>query len=304
MTAHVDRTRLVIDRSRSEVLGGPIDYAVYLPSDYETSTTRYPALYLLHGRGDSREAWHEVLGDLDELTEAGVVPPMIAVMPDAPWSERAGYYVDSLFVGDSGHEAGVAIETAYTKDLVGHIDGRFRTRASRESRVLCGYSMGGAGTVRLVTTHPEVFGSGIAMSPAVYAPLPPMDSTARGSGAFGVGNELFVDDRYRELGYQAGLATFDSRNAVHLFIGVGDDEAPHASFSQAASSHAHPVVRERDERLEAEVLSDRARLVPGLTTEFRLVAGPHDWSVWRPLFRLGLVDVARRSPIGGLSERG
>jgi S-formylglutathione hydrolase FrmB len=32
-------------------------YAVYLPDGYETSTLRYPVLYLLHGHGQDLYAW-------------------------------------------------------------------------------------------------------------------------------------------------------------------------------------------------------------------------------------------------------
>ena len=34
---------------------------------------------------------------LDELIAAGEIPPTIAIMPDAPWSSRASYYVDSAY---------------------------------------------------------------------------------------------------------------------------------------------------------------------------------------------------------------
>jgi hypothetical protein len=45
-------------------------------------------VYLLHGRGGAAEDWLPVLAGL-------ALPPLVAVLPDAPWSERASWYVDS-----------------------------------------------------------------------------------------------------------------------------------------------------------------------------------------------------------------
>ena len=51
----------------SGTLGGRIDYEIYLPAGYATSSARYPTIYLLHGRGDSMEAWTREKADLDRL---------------------------------------------------------------------------------------------------------------------------------------------------------------------------------------------------------------------------------------------
>ena len=51
-----------------------IAYNVYLPAGYAGSTKRYPVLYLLHGRGDSKSAWTQMKGALDELIAVGRDP--------------------------------------------------------------------------------------------------------------------------------------------------------------------------------------------------------------------------------------
>ena len=43
--------------------------------------------------------------------------------------------------------------------LVPYIDNHYRTIATRGSRGLAGYSMGGYGTIRLAMKYPEVFSS-------------------------------------------------------------------------------------------------------------------------------------------------
>ena len=59
-------------------------------------------------------------------------------MPDAPWSDRASYYVDSAY---SGANPGRPVETAFTTDLINHVDTTYRTLASRDGRVIGGYSI-------------------------------------------------------------------------------------------------------------------------------------------------------------------
>src|SRR4051812_6765479 len=75
----------------SATLGHEISYQVYLPAGYVADGShRYPVIYLLHGRGDKQTAWATVKPDLDGLIAEGCIPALIAVMPDAPSSRRAG----------------------------------------------------------------------------------------------------------------------------------------------------------------------------------------------------------------------
>src|SRR5262245_31917423 len=58
---------------------------VYTPPGYETSTQRYPVLYLLHGGGGDEDAWL-TMGRaniiLDNLIALGKVKAMVVVMPN------------------------------------------------------------------------------------------------------------------------------------------------------------------------------------------------------------------------------
>jgi enterochelin esterase-like enzyme len=49
------------------------------------------------------------------------------------------------------------VETVIVKELVPHIDATYRTIATREGRMLDGYSMGGYGSARLGFKYPELF---------------------------------------------------------------------------------------------------------------------------------------------------
>ncbi len=260
---------------RSATLGEDIKYNVYLPAGYDASDRRYPVIYLLHGRGDSMSAWTQVKSRLDELIGNGEIPPTIAIMPDAPWSSRASWYVDSAY---KGTDPGRPVETAFFKDLVPQIDATYRTIADRTGRAIAGYSMGGAGALRYSLAHPEIFGAAIALSPAVYFPLPPSDSSTRDFGAFGKGQDPFVESTYLKLNWPTALKSFAATGLQsHLFLAVGDDEY----------KNPKPIDATHDLDFETHVVFNQAARVPTLTSEFRVVDGGHDWDVWGPTFAEG-----------------
>ena len=50
-----------------------------------------------------------------------------------------------------------AWEDYIVKDLIGHVDGTYRTIAKREGRAINGLSMGGYGALMLGLRHPDMF---------------------------------------------------------------------------------------------------------------------------------------------------
>ena len=269
-------SRIEGGRFESIALGGPLNYSVYLPADYAASEQRLPVIYLLHGRGDSMSGWWQCKALFDELIGSGRIPPLIAVMPDASWSQRGGYYVDSA------HERGHPIETALTAELLPHIDERFRTLATRESRTVAGYSMGGYGAVRYALAHPRLFCATVVMSPAIYTPLPPRGSSVREFGGFGRGAELFVEEIYRAKNYPALLDAFVATGLrSRFFILSGDDEFRNPDPDEA----------DNDIDLEAHKLYKRLARTQGVEAELRIVDGGHDWAVWLPGLRAGLLNL-------------
>ena len=244
---------LTIESALSPALGEEIAFTLFLP---DAAGERLPVLYLLHGRGGSMRDWADVV--------AAVAPRAIVVMPDAPWSERGSWYVDSL------HARGRPVETALTRDLVAHVDSHHPTVATREGRAVAGASMGGAGALRLALARPDLFGAALVLSPAVYAPLPPPKSNTRQYGAFGVGDTPFVDDRYRQLSYPALLARV--AQPLRLVLAVGRDEQPALD--------------------ETRRLFDSARAVPMIDVSLHELAGGHDWNTWRRALPLGLSELS------------
>ncbi len=128
-----------------------MSYLVYLPPNYEQDeSTRYPVLYSLHASGGTpgRDA-RGLLARMAPAIRDGRIPPMIVVFPNG--LRGATMYSDTK-------DGQYPVESVIIKDLIPHVDASYRTVASRESRALEGFSMGGFGTAHLGFKYPDLFG--------------------------------------------------------------------------------------------------------------------------------------------------
>lgn len=223
-------------------------YAVYLPDGYETSTLRYPVLYLLHGHNQGLYDWANqghIQSTTDALIAHGEIPPAIIVMPDAGVS----WYVDRK----------EKMETAIIHDLVGDVQRTFRVIDARNGRLVAGLSMGGYGALRFVLKYPEMFAAAGLLSPAIYDPEPPQGSGARRAGVFGA--PQFDAQVWKELNYPALWEAFLAKKiAVPMYINSGDDDD---FFIEADATRLYSLLRKN-----------------GQPAELRIVDGAHRWPVW------------------------
>jgi S-formylglutathione hydrolase FrmB len=223
-------------------------YAVYLPDGYETSSLKYPVLYLLHGHGQDLYAWvnfGHIQRTADELIAHGEIPPAIIVMPDAGMT----WYVDRK----------EKMETAVIQDLVGDVQRTFRVIDERKGRVIAGLSMGGYGALRFVLKYPEMFAAAGLLSPAVYDSEPPQSSGARRAGVFGAPE--FDARVWKELNYPTLWDAFLAKKiAVPMYINSGDDDD---FFIEAEATRLYSLLRKN-----------------GQQAELRIVDGAHRWPVW------------------------
>ncbi|MFW5868770.1 MAG: alpha/beta hydrolase [Armatimonadota bacterium] len=140
----------------SAAAGGAVSYHVYLPDEYETEPERrFPVLYWLHGGGGfSGRGIRTISGHFGDAMRAGQIPPMLVVFPHAP----AG----SLWANSS--DGSMPLETIFVEELLPHIDGTLRTIASREGRIVEGWSMGGYGAARFGLKRHDLFCAASSMS--------------------------------------------------------------------------------------------------------------------------------------------
>lgn len=146
---------------------------VWLPPGYDTSPEqRYPVIYLLHGfTGDHTSLKTHPFVDVRvgevaaDLIAKGQLEKTILVMPDASNVYGGSFYANNVVTGD--------YHTYLGRDLVKHIDSKYRTLVAREHRSIAGNSMGANGALTLAMTYPETFGAVAAMSPSSDSSVPP-----------------------------------------------------------------------------------------------------------------------------------
>ena len=159
---------------RSASLGSEREVFVYTPPDYETSTDRYPVLYLLHGAGGDQSSWtargqaHVIL---DNLIADGKLEPLVVVMP-------YGYAFPRAPGAGRGDPAENKMQReGFNRDLLGDviplIEATYRVLTDREHRAIAGLSLGGAQALALGLSHPDLFGRVAGFSSALGAVASP-----------------------------------------------------------------------------------------------------------------------------------
>jgi S-formylglutathione hydrolase FrmB len=209
-----DAAGSTIDRASypSAALHGEGSFLVYLPSGYDATTAHYPVLYMLTGQDQSDSAFLQVglQSQLDGLTAAHLIPPVIAVMlqggPGANlWRNHGEQHYES-----------------YVLEVQELTDRMLPTIPARATRAVVGDSMGGYGAMNVALSNPYRFGV--------------VESWI---GFFnGLGSDLHAD------------APIFARLGLHAFVYGGeqdhianpDEDLPFAAALRAAGADAHGAV--------------------------------------------------------------
>ncbi|HEX4772949.1 MAG TPA: alpha/beta hydrolase-fold protein [Bryobacteraceae bacterium] len=154
---------VVTEWRNSAVLNRTERVVLYLPPGYETSTVRYPVLYLVHGSGDVPESWTQAGHAnliLDNLIAGGKANAMIVVMPAGhalPFGTKPGGPVsnDELF------------DRYLTTEVMPAMEKKYRIAPGAANRALAGLSMGGSHTIYSGFHHPADFSALGIFSPGV-----------------------------------------------------------------------------------------------------------------------------------------
>ena len=135
-------------KCRSPALGGTLPAAVYLPTGYQSGSTRYPVIYFLHGLPAGPSSYKDNAFVADAVATSGhraiVVAPQGARNPNSDPE-----YLD----GGPNEDWPIAI----ARDLPRCIDSRFRTIPTRDGRALVGLSAGGFGAFNVGLRHLATF---------------------------------------------------------------------------------------------------------------------------------------------------
>ena len=130
----------------SPAMNREVKNVIILPSGYDSSTTEYPVVYLLHGYGDNHQSWLTIQPELPELASRY---GMILVCPDG---SNSWYW-------DSPVNPEIRYETYVSSELIPYIDTHYKTIRDKSGRAITGLSMGGHGAMWLAIRHQDTFGA-------------------------------------------------------------------------------------------------------------------------------------------------
>jgi enterochelin esterase-like enzyme len=251
-SALASASEVVTETFKSEAIARDYKYTVYLPDAYKTGDQRFPILYLLHGAGGDENEWVAKGGlreTMDALIARRLIQPMVVVMP----GHTGAWWVDGA--KDKG-------ETALVKEVMPHAEAKYRVTAATGGRLIAGLSAGGYGALNLMMKYPKMFAAVAILSPAIYDPVPPSNSSGVRNPPFQKDGK-FDADLWKSLNYPVHIEAYKkSGTIVPLYINSGD----HDMFGIA---------------LQAATLYDRLRLHQPKAIELRVVDGDHEWMVWR-----------------------
>ena len=183
---------------------------VYTPAGYETSKAKYPVLYVLHGIGGDEDAWvtqGRATQILDNLIARGEAKPMIVVFTNgnisceaAPGENSQGYVNPTMSLPQTMEGT---FEKAFP-EILKFIDSRYRTIAKKQSRAVCGLSMGGFHTLNLSINYPDMF-----------------NYSGMFSAAIGV-SDPSISPLYQD--FDGKLAKYFAKKPALLWIGCGNTD--------------------------------------------------------------------------------
>lgn len=236
---------------RSDMLGRDFVYNIYLPDGYDSNNREYPVVYLLHGNLGTENSWFrgaDLQAKLDTLIRDATIPSMLVVTP-----------ADPKYWWANGREEQTL--TAFIEELLPHIQSSYRAMTSRSGRAIGGYSAGGFGTANIALQYPELFAAAAPLSPAVYTPVPPNDSSATSQDTF-VENGEFSPALWTANNWVSFIEEYKRKRViVPFYINTGDhdrfDIAYHAAVFYQALRDYQPEY-----------------------TELRIFDGDHNFAAW------------------------
>jgi enterochelin esterase-like enzyme len=151
--------------------GNEDNFYVYTPPGYSaTAKTPYPVLYLLHGWGQTDEAWTTInQADiiLDNLLAQGKIKPMVVVMPlgygDMSFSHSFQVWNDPAAVERNTR---LFTQTLLT-EVLPQVESNYNVSRKRQDRAIAGLSMGGLESLTIGLTNTDKFAYVLGLSAAV-----------------------------------------------------------------------------------------------------------------------------------------
>jgi enterochelin esterase family protein len=214
----------------SALLAGPRRVWRYTPPDHRPDGGPHPLVVLLDG-----DVWGPLLPVapvLDNLIAAGLLPPLVALLPDS--GDRATRFTE------------YACDAAFTEflctDLIAQAGAGMGITADPARTVIAGQSLGGLAAAFAALTAPERFGNVLAQSGAFWWRSSTLDDT----GAEWLAHAYAVTPRrpvrlHLEVGLDEWVNVRPNRHLRDVLLARGYP----VTFAEFAGGHDRVVWRER-----------------------------------------------------------
>jgi len=148
--------------------GGEASYFIYLPKEHDHAKNKdrkFPWILWCPGFGGPGDFQSRGgAATLDRLRGENKIPELALVVFRAPGRRSRTTYMNGEAAGD--------IEHVIVKDLIPHLEGRYRLSKQRQHRAIMGVSAGGFGAMKIAMRYPKVFGA-VATHSAAILPAHP-----------------------------------------------------------------------------------------------------------------------------------
>jgi enterochelin esterase family protein len=181
----------------SKTMNATRNIYVYTPPGYETSTARYPALYLMHGAGGSESSWVTAGRAnliLDNLIAEARAKPMIIVMPYGRAGQSTTFGPAPVVVPED--QKNLTFPNDVVPDVIEFAEKNYRIAPGADNRAIAGLSMGGNQTLIIGLNHLDLFHYVGAFSPVIMNANADQDFKTLLADAAGANKKLKVFNIY------------------------------------------------------------------------------------------------------------
>ena len=214
---------------------------IYTPAGYNENQQEYPVVYIQHGGGEDHRGWMEqgrTAQIMDNLIAQGKAVPMIVVSANSNVKSRNGG-----MGGGYNWQGMQAFRSEIIENVIPFVEKNYRVKKDRQSRAMCGLSMGGGQSFYIGLRDPEVFANVGVFSTGMFGGI---------SGASNFDLEAEVP------GMLSDTKTFNQQFDV-VFVSCGEQD-PRIEYTRDI------VKKMRD---------------GGVEVRFNSYPGDHEWQVWR-----------------------
>jgi enterochelin esterase-like enzyme len=256
----------------SASIGRPVSFHIHLPAAYANEPERrFPVIYWLHGASAGVSGVAPISQLYSNAMNNGLMPPVIMVfangLPHGMWCDSKN---------------GVTpMESIVINDLIPHVDASFRTIATRQGRMIEGFSMGGYGAGRIGLKFSGMF-RGLSMMSAgalqqdflndenALIPLSVRETIF--SNVYGNDEEYYTAQSPRR---QAELSANSMPSGFVIRMIVGNED-PMLTNNQELAAHFSSLNIARFYRELPGVGHDALQVLTGI--------GPANWQFYRSVF--------------------